>query len=161
MGPVEVFFIFLLAGLTLVGMEIFVPGGILGAIGGLALLGAIVTGFKAFPGLGAYIAIGIILLVGVVIVLWAKYFPRTPVGRQMTVSKDLRDFSAGEEGLESMLGMEGIATSDLRPSGFAELAGRRVDVVTRGNMISRGTRIRVQAVEGNHVVVGEIEPDSP
>ena len=157
MGPVELFLICLLTGLTLVGMEIFVPGGILGTIGAMALVGAIVTGFIAFPGFGVYIALGIILLLALVIILWIKFFPRTSIGRQMTVSKDLGAFKATEEGMEALVDKEGVASSDLRPAGFALIDGRRVDVVTQGSMITRGERVRVLRVEGNHVIVGKIE----
>ncbi len=41
---------------------------------------------------------------------------------------------------------------------FAEIEGRRVDVVTRGEMISAGSTVRVLDVESNRVVVAEIDP---
>ena len=83
---IQLFAILLITGLMLLGSEIFVPGGILGVIGGLALLGAVITGFFAFPGYGAHIAIGIIFLAGVAIALWIKLFPESAIGKRMTVS---------------------------------------------------------------------------
>ena len=154
----EIFFTLLIAGLILIGAEIFVPGGILGIMGGLALFGAVVLGFMAFPGCGAWIAIGILGLVGVIIVLWVKIFPRTELGKRMTVSTDLKTWKATNPGLESLSGKEGVASSELRPAGFAEIEGRRVDVVTRGEMISAGSTVRVLDVESNRVVVAEIDP---
>ena len=59
MEPLHLFIIFLVTGLIFVGAEIFVPGGILGVFGGLALIGACITGFNAFPGYGAVIVLGI------------------------------------------------------------------------------------------------------
>jgi membrane-bound serine protease (ClpP class) len=44
----------------------------------------------------------------------------------------------------------------LRPSGNAAIGDRRVDVVTEGTMIDKGTPIRVVAVEGSRVVVREV-----
>ena len=38
-----------------------------------------------------------------------------------------------------LLGQSGTALTNLRPSGTATIAGRRVDVVTEGGMIERGT----------------------
>jgi len=150
---VETFFVLLVIGLMLIGMEIFVPGGLLGTIGGAALVGAIVVGFKAFPGYGVPIAFVIVLLVGAAMALWIKFFPRTALGKRMTVSRDLATFKATEAGIESLAGQEGVAQSKLRPGGYAQIGERRVDVVTRGEMIEAGTRVRVVEVTGNRVVV--------
>lgn len=154
---IQIFFICLIAGLLLVGAEIFVPGGVLGAIGALALVGAIVTGFTSFgPTAGAYIAIGIVFLLGLTIYIWARFFPQTRLGKQMTVSKDLATSKATEVGLADLLGKEGVAVSDLRPAGFARIDGTRVDVVTQGGMISQGTHVVVVEVESNRVVVKSV-----
>lgn len=51
------------------------------------------------------------------------------------------------------VGSRGVAETDLRPSGVARIRERRVDVVTDGEYISRGSRVIVVAVEGTRVVV--------
>lgn len=149
----EFFFIFIVTGLVLVGAEIFVPGGILGSLGAIALIGAVICGFLAFPDYGAWIALGIILMVGVAFVLWIKIFPGTRIGKSMTLSKDLADSKGAEEGLGSLIGKEGVSSSVLRPSGFATISGKRIDVVTRGEMINSGEPVMVIEVESNRVVV--------
>jgi membrane-bound serine protease (ClpP class) len=52
---------------------------------------------------------------------------------------------------------EGITLSALRPAGIAEIEGQRVDVVTKGEMVGRGDRVRVTEVEGNRVVVERLK----
>lgn len=158
---IQLFLILMISGLMLLGAEIFVPGGVLGAVGAMALVGAIGMAFAAFgPTAGAYIALATIVLLGVVIVLWIKIFPNTSVGRRMTVSNDMADSKATETGLQGLLGQEGVATSELRPAGFAVIGGRRVDVVTQGGMIDKGTAIKVVEVESNRVVVAKSESAS-
>jgi membrane-bound serine protease (ClpP class) len=149
----ELFFVLLVVGIILLGAEIFVPGGVLGLVGGLSLLGAVVTGFLAFPGLGGLIAVGIVALVGVALIAWIRYFPGSAIGRRMTVAENLSLSKGTQEGLRDLLGKEGVAASSLHPSGFATIDGRRVDVVTRGEMIARGEPVRVVHVESNRVVV--------
>jgi membrane-bound serine protease (ClpP class) len=153
MTPAQMFFVLLAAGLVLMAFEVFVPGGILGAIGGLALVGAIAMGFVAFPAYGFLVAIGIVVLLALVIAVWIRIFPRTRFGRTMTVATDLSASKASEPGMERWLGVEGVAVSELRPAGFALLEGTRVDVVTTGEMIERGERVCVVEVKGNRVVV--------
>lgn len=149
----QVFFVLLIAGLVLIAFEVFVPGGVLGTIGALALVGAIAMGFAAFPAYGLFIAIGIVVLLAIVVALWIKIFPKTRVGKTMTVATDLSASKASEPGMERWLGLDGMAVSDLRPAGFALIEGTRVDVVTTGEMIARGEKIRVVEVKGNRVVV--------
>ena len=153
---IEVFFVLLLIGLVLVGAEVFIPGGVLGTFGGFALLGAVIIAFIKFPPSVAIAITGVIvILVGVAIAVWIKFFPRTWVGRKMMVSEDLNDTSGTEDGLEQLVGKSGVAISPLHPGGFAEIDGRRVDVVTQGEMIDEGTALEVIEVESNRVVVAE------
>lgn len=155
---VQLFIILLVSGLVLVGAEIFVPGGVLGLAGGLALLIATGLGFAAFgPTVGAYVALGIVALVGTAIFLWIRFFPGSKIGRLMTVSKNLAESKGTQTGLADLQGAQGEASSDLRPAGFATIGGRRIDVVTEGGMVTRGTRVRVVDVEGNRVVVAPVE----
>ena len=58
-----------------------------------------------------------------------------------------------------LVGREGEAVSDLRPAGFARIAGRRVDVVSRGESIEAGATVRVLEVSGNRVVVMQVQLD--
>jgi len=149
------FFILLISGLFLFGAEIFVPGGILGTMGILCLLAAVIAGFIAFPGKGPYIALGVILLIGASFVLWITVFPRTRLGQKMTIQNDLAASKATDDELEALVGKDGKALSALRPGGFAKIEGKRVDVITSGEMISKGAALRVIDVEGNRVVVAE------
>ena len=147
----------LLAGLLLLGLETIVPGGILGVIGGLALAGAIVVGFQEFPPTWAALnAIGIALLSCVTIIVWIKYFPRTIVGRILTLKADTKSYKASHS-MAEFVGQTGVAQSTLRPAGIARIDNRRVDVVAEGNWIEKGSQIKVINVEGNRVVVRQIE----
>ena len=51
------------------------------------------------------------------------------------------------------VGAEGVARSILRPSGRAEFGGELHDVITMGQFVDPGTRVRVVAVEGARIVV--------
>jgi len=54
---------------------------------------------------------------------------------------------------ELMTGSAGKALTDLRPAGKAIIAGKRVDVVTTGDYIVKGSPISVTGVSGNRIVV--------
>lgn len=150
---VQFFIVALTVGLLLIGAEIFVPGGVLGVIGGLLLLAAVVAGFVAFPGYGIIVAFGVLALLAAAMFLWIRYFPSSWMGRRMAVNENLASSKGTQSGLTELLDKQGTASSDLRPGGFALIEGRRVDVITEGKMIKRGTNVRVVKIEGNRVVV--------
>lgn len=137
----------------LVTAELFVPGMVLGFLGGVALVASVVLCFTEYgfaPGLALAGALGLAAMIG--FLLWMKAFPRTFVGKRLTNAAavkgptDVPDFSA-------FVGKSGHALSPLRPSGTAEIEGRRVDVVTNGEFLAAGTPLTVVRAEGARVVV--------
>ena len=76
--------------------------------------------------------------------------------RRLTVyeTQEVSDGYTSEDPRDAALvGKEGVSTSQLRPAGLATICERRVDVVTRGELLDSGTKVKVIAVEGNRVVV--------
>jgi membrane-bound serine protease (ClpP class) len=148
----------LLAGFVLITLEVFIPGGVVGSIGAVALVIAAGVALAAFPGVwGVVASIGAIAFTVAAVVAWMRLFPKTSMGRALTVDTSLHASHSAQDNLASLVGSAGQAVSALRPAGFALFGERRVDVVTRGEMIPSGTNVRVLQVEGNRVVV-EAEP---
>jgi membrane-bound ClpP family serine protease len=152
-----VLFLLVLVGLALIVAEVFfVSLGVLGGLAALSLLSAIVL---AFTHHGQAVGFGFLLLAAIgapVVAFFAlKALPRTRFGRQLILTQPTRDEigTAAPKGLEQLLRVTGVAESVLRPAGIARLDGRRVDVVTRGELIEAGTPVTVLAVEGSRIVV--------
>jgi len=57
---------------------------------------------------------------------------------------------------ETMVGARGVTVTDLRPSGAAEIAGRRVDVVSAGDYIPAGATIEVVTDERYRRIVRRV-----
>ncbi|HEY8259567.1 MAG TPA: NfeD family protein [Gemmatimonadales bacterium] len=54
-----------------------------------------------------------------------------------------------------LVGQDGVAVTDLRPAGTAQIGAERVDVVTEGEYVLQGTKVRVLRSEGyRHIVRG-------
>jgi membrane-bound serine protease (ClpP class) len=54
-----------------------------------------------------------------------------------------------------LVGQDGVAVTDLRPAGTAQIGQERVDVVTEGEYVAQGRAVRVVRSEGyRHVVRG-------
>ncbi len=159
MDTSQLFYLFVVLGLLLMGMEIFVPGGVLGVMGGIALLVAVGLGFAAFgPQKGLMAAVAIFIFLVITIVLWMTLLPKTRLGKTLTLSTDTGGFRSSNTSMASLMGNEGVALTPLGPSGIARIDGRRVDVVAEGKWIEAGATIRVVHVVGNHATVREIAP---
>lgn len=148
----------LILGVILVCAELFIPGGILGTIGGLFLLASFFLVFNKYDtATGFYYLIGVVVLTGLCVYLTSKIVPRTSIGRSLFLKESESGYSSFQEDLSFLKGREGMAVTLLRPAGVAKIEGRRTDVVTEGDLISKGSRVRVTEVEGNRVVVRKID----
>lgn len=158
----QVYIALLIAGILLVGAEIYLPGGIVGFIGALALLAAVGVGFfVAGPAFGFLSAVIIVLVSSVGLYFWIHLFPKTATGRKLALNADGSSFKADGQEWQALVGREGVAQSALRPSGVALIDGRRLDVITAGLWIESGTPVRVQSVQGHRVEVVPLAPAAP
>jgi membrane-bound serine protease (ClpP class) len=56
------------------------------------------------------------------------------------------------------VGFRGVSETDLRPAGLARIREHKIDVVTDGEYVARGTPIVITAIEGHRVVVKAERP---
>ena len=142
---------FFLIGMALLIVEIIVPGfGIFGIGGAISLIVAVVIPAKTFT--QALLALMIVLIIiGIFAFLLFRSFNKGKISKTSLVLDD--SVSKNTEGALEMLGRKGIVVNDLRPSGFAEFDGKRINVVTSGEFINKGEEVEIIAVEGNKVVV--------
>ena len=60
------------------------------------------------------------------------------------------------QGWEELEGMNGIADTDLHPSGWVKIQEQRIFVVSEGGFIDEGKEIIVLSIDGNRVLVREL-----
>ena len=151
-------------GVALLLLELLViPGfGVAGVLGIAAILAGLVLSMvgpgntmQLIAAVGVRVGLALALAVAASLVLM-RFLTRLPVGRRLVLETQLR----GPEGYASapdadapLLGKHGLARSMLRPAGIAEIEGRRVDVVTEGELVDAGDAVVVIRVDGNRVVV--------
>lgn len=142
----------LVAGITLLLAEVFLPGMVAGVLGVVCLLGVAVVGFAEFgPQTGSLIVIGELVAGTLLTVLWMRFFPKTPLGKKYILDPSTASHAPTQP--EKWMGSKGVALTDLRPAGSARLDGQKVDVMTTGEHLEAGTRVRVVRVDGPSVFV--------
>lgn len=145
-------------GILVIIVEVVVPtGGILAFVSTGLIGGSLYLVFTRVSTLA-----GVILVVVDLIVIPASVFigfkllARSPVSLKKSLSREDGVQSQAPD-LEHYLHMEGVAVTDLRPSGVALIDGKRLDVVSRGEYLEKTSNVVVIAVTGNQIIVSKKE----
>lgn len=145
----EMILLLYLGGAALLMCELIMPSALMGIVGIAAMVVAIVHAFQQPNG---FLFGGILTVVAVVGAPMAIYHGLKRLALKKTLEDKDGCVSAAED-LTRLVNEEGVAITPLHPSGTARLSGRRVDVITEGDMIESGARVRVIKVEGARIVV--------
>jgi len=141
----------ILVGAALLLLETVLPGMIAGIAGFGCLVAGVVVAYLNFDVRTAnlvFLAVVVGLVAGAL--CWFKFFPQSRLAKLFISQRTVGDI--GTEKPE-LLHQTGTAFTSLRPSGTAVIDGKRIDVVTEGPFIERGSPIKVVEVEGARVVV--------
>lgn len=147
-----------IGGLALIGLEMFVPGGIVGTVGIITVVYAIIYVNKSTY----YIAF--ILVVSLILAVILYYVNRNVFHKKLMFLDRLvlndsisteNGYVASESRVE-LVGKKLKAYTDLRPAGVAILDNEKLDVVTDGDFIEKGNEVGIVRVEGMRIVVKKI-----
>jgi membrane-bound serine protease (ClpP class) len=145
-------------GIGLVLLEFFVPGGIAGSVGFLAVIGSFFVASDNVVHMGISILIALAASI-ILSILMIKVF-----GKRMKLFKRiiLTDSTSTEKGYVSnknrleLIGVEGVTLTPLRPSGTIIVDDERIDAVSEGAFIPKDRKVRIVKTEGARIVVREV-----
>jgi len=156
-------------GLVLVALELFVhPGTILpGLLGAMLMLVALVMamvdvypgmpGLPTLPQLKLPLQDLLIALVGSLVTVFAlsRILPKTPVyGLLVSHSASGVGSVALQEQKQALrIGQVGATISALRPGGKAQFGNEILDVISQGDMIAKGQKVRIIGHSGTEAIV--------
>jgi membrane-bound serine protease (ClpP class) len=175
--------ILFVAGLTFIGMELFIiPGfGVAGITGVLLLIASVVMASQTFviphnsrqldttlTQVGIVGGSGILFVIAALFV--SRYLGAIPVMKALVLEMPVPVTMAADgptgtgllaasaiAGMPVTVGEHGVTDSPLRPAGKARFGDRFVDVVSDGVFVDRNTPVRVIEIAGNRVVVREVD----
>ena len=153
-------------GVVALGIEIFAAPGTLvpGLVGALLIGASMVLAMSGTSPTGADLVRALAVLaasIGItasVVYAWVRHLPNSTRFAGLL----LRHATHSSEGFISapvrndLVGLEGVSVTDLRPAGMAQVGNERLDVVTEGEYIPAGRRIKVIRSEGYRHVVNAV-----
>lgn len=147
-----------LMGILVIIVEVIVPtGGILAIFSTGLIGGSLYLVFTSTSSTTGYLfVVADIIVIPLSVFIGFKLLAKSPAALKRSLSKEDGVQSQSPE-LEMYMGLEGIAATDLRPSGVAVIDGKRLDVVSRGEYLERSSNVVVIAVTGNQIIVSKKE----
>lgn len=145
-------------GVGLLVLEAFMPGFGLPGITGVVL--QVLTVALTWLWHGPVAALGMLLIILSVLAIAISISLRSVTNGKLSKSRIiLRETESNEAGYRStqdteiFLGKEGVTTTVLRPTGMAEFDGVKLNVISEGEFIPAGSKVRIVRVEGSRILV--------
>ncbi|MDF1849272.1 MAG: NfeD family protein [Verrucomicrobiales bacterium] len=144
-------------GIAIILAELVLPGGILGILGALCLITAVILTFVEFGPTAGTISV-VILFAFFLLTLgwWMKSFHRLPLTRKLILKSESGKEDPGA-GSESLIGRIGTTLTDLFPSGHALIDDEKYDVMAEAESIPKDAKIEVVAERGPSLIVRKLD----
>lgn len=146
----------LLVGVALLVLEVFVPGFGLCGISGLILLtvGIVITWNTYGSVAGLAVTLIALALAGISISVSIKSAATGKLSKSALILNQVTQ-PVEHEDTEELVGKEGITATVLNPVGIAEFDGVRLNVVSEGNYMAKGAKVRIAQIDGAKIIVRE------
>ncbi len=150
-------FILLCAGLAFIFLEFYLPGLVMGAIGGFMVLTSVVVFADQSNSPTAIVLFGI--GVGVSVVLLIKYtlrrIPRAKPQYSIYLESDQHGYRASKFD-STAIGKTGIVISDLKPGGYILIEDKKHQAISQSGYIAEGSTVSVIGGQEESLIVRQI-----
>jgi membrane-bound ClpP family serine protease len=142
-------------GVLLLAAEVILPGGVIGAVGGLMMFaGCVVAFMRLGAGGGSIAVVTALVLAGIVIFLELRIVPKTKLGRRAFLDQAITGVSAPVTAdLDALTGKPAEALTTLAPSGYVLVEGHRHEAFCRSGHAEKGARLEVIGSENQRLIV--------
>lgn len=149
----------LIAGFVLIGIELVVPGfGAPGITGIICLVGGVFLVTNSLEeGILVTVVVIVVLSILMAVIIGLMHYRKfkSPIILDTEVRPENGYLESSD--LNYLLGREGIATTDLRPSGKGNFDGIELDIISEGVYITKGSRIVIHKINANKLTVRALE----
>lgn len=146
--------LFLLGAMLLAG-EVFVPGAIMGILGGIAMLVGCIVAFQEFgSGGGVTASLLALALLGLTFYVELVWLPKTRFGKKLIVQSTVDATSQPALAVAAdVVGRSAAAITPLGPSGYVLVDGRRYEAYSQAGHIASGEILRVVGLDNFRLIV--------
>lgn len=148
------------AGILLISLEVFLPGGILGILGGIVVGIGVWLVYQEFGGAVA-IWSGVLILLALLtlICIEVSIVRRTKVGKALLLQATQQGRTTTRETQAQLVGERGVTLTVLSPSGSVRINGEIYEAISEDGYIARDEEIRVVSQGNFRLVVERVKED--
>ena len=142
-------------GLVLLALEVFIPGGILGIMGGVILFIGCACSFFILGTMQGLIAIAIALSAGFVLFyIQFKILPNTRIGKRFFLNREISgSANTLEENTRDLIGKTATSVTVLSPSGYVQVDGNSYEAVSQSGQIPENTELLITSANSFQLTV--------
>lgn len=148
------------AGVIMISLEVFLPGGILG------ILGAIVVGLGLWlvyneygGGVTLWVLLAAVLGLLILLAIELSILRRTRAGRSLLLQSAQEGRTTTREAKQQLVGEQGMALTVLAPTGSVRVKGEVYEAVSQDGYIARDEDVRVVSQANFRLVVKRARGD--
>ena len=147
--------ILFLLGILLLAGEVFMPGAVLGIIGGLCMAAGCVISFLQFgTGGGMAATVLALVLLGSTLYIELVWLPKTKFGKKLIVHSTVSATSQPPLAeLNTVVGRTAEALTPLVPSGYVLVDGRRYEAFCQSGHVPKGATLRVIGLDNFRLIL--------
>jgi membrane-bound ClpP family serine protease len=147
-------------GILCIALEVIVPGGIIGAIGGLLMFGGCLAAFMNYGTSIGLVAVAVALAFTILVLfLEFRILPKTKIGKRAFLTAEITGVSAalGKEAQE-LIGKSAVALTLLSPSGYIQVDGQRYEAFCQSGQAPVGAAIKIIGADNFRLIVTQHAP---
>ncbi|WDV44530.1 NfeD family protein [Clostridiaceae bacterium M8S5] len=145
--------IMFVVGIVLLLIELVIPGfGVPGVGGLISIVVSILLASESVMH-GVIYLVSAFLTSGLFIFIMVKYGQKSPMFNKLVLTKSQDDSYTSSKADINLIGKEGIVVASLRPAGTIKIDESRIDAVSEGQFIKKGSIVEVTKIEGRRIVV--------
>jgi membrane-bound ClpP family serine protease len=139
----------MLFGFALIGLEVIVPGGILGILGFFCIVFSAYLSHKAFGGWFAPSVTFLIGSLGAILMVFVEFrwLAKSRLGKSLFLATADDGVSNIEISSSEVLGKHGESLTDHHPEGIVSLDGKSYDAVCEDGYLPKGSKVQVTGLD--------------
>ncbi len=151
-----------IAALVIFAIDLMIPsGGVLIGVTACFAFAAVLVAFRYSTNAGVWMLIATLGAAPLMIWGFLELWPRTPIGRRMTSAPEragefVWSDAAKSKDFHSLVGAEGIAMSEMIPSGLVQIGNQSYEAFSESGPIDAGKLVRVVRLDVGRLVVTSI-----
>jgi membrane-bound ClpP family serine protease len=143
--------------LVLFFFEVFVPGAVLGILGGILMaIGCGIAFYEFGLNGGAIASVVAVFLVGLMLYVELILLPKTRFGKRLFLDTAVSATSQPPPAeAPAVVGQTGEALTTLAPGGFVLVAGRKYEAASQSGLLPKGAAVKVTGLDNFRLLVSK------